>query len=686
VADEFPGQDAGVDRVHKGMRIRHFARLGVWLLTCLLGPLLVNAQTVTLNLRDADIHALINTVSEVTGKNFVVDPSVKGKVTVVSAHPLRRDEIYQVFLSVLKVHGYVAVPSGTAVKIVPQASGRADSITTEPNGKRGAGDEMITRVLTIEHVPVQQLVPVLRPLVLQQGHMAAYAPSNALIISDTAANIRRLATIIQRIDVPAATGVEVIPLEHASAPEVLRILEGLQLTSGETGSPLSSKLVADERTNSVLISGRPPTRLRLRAVIAHLDTPPEGGGNTDVVYLRYSEAKDLIPVLEGVIRSMTNDSGEQAASSHNATASVQADEAVNALVITASPAVLKNLMAVIRKLDVRRAQVLVEAVIAEVTAERVAELGIQWRTPTKPGEQGIFGGTDFSGGSNSINQFARNPLNAAAGLALGYIDGTILFGGQELLNIKALIRALASDATTNILSTPTLVTLDNEEAEITVAENVPFITGQFTVNAGTGDSVTNPFQTIERRDVGLILKLTPQINEGDALKMVIEQELSRVIPSAAPSGAGSVGAVDLITNVRSIKTTVMVDHGKMLVLGGLIDDDVVQSNQKVPLLGDIPMLGRLFRFDSTEKRKRNLLIFLRPLILRDQLGAQISSAKYNYLRAVQLHERARGIELMPGEAPPLLPPLAEYLRAPFGFAPSIEKGGAKTPGARLEGE
>jgi general secretion pathway protein D len=323
----------------------------------------------------------------------------------------------------------------------------------------------------------------------------------------------------------------------------------------------------------------------------------------------------------------------------------------------------------------------VEAVIAEVTREKATELGIQWRTTTEPGETGVFGGTNFSGANGSINSFAADPFSNAVGLALGFIDGTTTFGGKEFLNVAALIRALASDATTNILSTPTLVTLDNEDAEIVIAENVPFVTGQFTVNAGGGDQVSNPFQTIERRDVGLILRLTPQINEGDAMRLDIEQELSRVIPSAAPSGAGSVGAVDLITNVRSLKTTVMVEDGEMLVLGGLLDDDVTQSQQKVPVLGDIPVLGQLFRFDSNGKRKRNLLIFLRPLILRDTIGSQISGTKYNYLRAEQLKERAQGIRLMPSDTAPLLPPLDTYLEAPLNFG-SIEESNGTAEGTK----
>lgn len=623
------------------------------------------AQNITFNLQDADISALISTVSEVTGKNFVVDPRVQGKVTVLSARPLKKDEVYQVFLSVLKVHGYAAVPAGAVVKIVPEETARADSTATEGTPTPARGDELVTRVLPLQNVSAQQLVPVLRPLVSQQGHLAAYADSNTLIVSDSAANIERLREIIRRIDIPAGRGIEVIRLQHASADEVVRILDALQTPASENEATQAPRVVADERSNSVLISSDPSTRLKLRAVIAHLDTPLEGRGNTHVIYLRYAKAKSLVPILEGVLRGASTPTGGKPTAPAPEEASVQADEAINALVVTASSSVIHNLMGVVRQLDVRRAQVLVEAVIAEVATEKAAELGVQWRTTTQPSESGVFGGTNFSGPNRSINSFAADPFGNAVGLALGFIDGTTTFGGKEFLNVAALIRALASDATTNILSTPTLVTLDNEGAEIVIAENVPFVTGQFTVNAGTGSQVSNPFQTIERRDVGLILRLTPQINEGNAMKLVIEQELSRVIPSAAPSGAGSVGAVDLITNVRSLKTTVLVEDGEMLVLGGLLDDDVTQSQQKVPVFGDIPVLGHLFRFDTTAKRKRNLLVFLRPLILRDAVGSEVSSSKYNYLRAEQLRERAEGIRLMPRDTTPLLPPLDAYLEAPL---------------------
>ena len=623
----------------------------------------VLGQSVTLNLRDADITALIGTVAEVTGRNFIVDPRVKGKVTVISSHSLTQEEVYQVFLSALRVHGFVAVPSGDVIKITPETSGRADSIPLATSDAPGQGDELVTRVLPIQHVPADQLVPVLRPLVPQQGHLAAYPPSNSLIVSDRAANVSRLMKIIERIDVSSGSEIEVVVLEHATAGEVVRILEALEPQARQDGSGVApAKLVADERTNSVLISGDPASRLRLRAVISHLDTPLDDGGNTHVVYLKYANAADLVPILEGVTTSVAEGKGETAQSADVAArTSIHADESVNALVITTSPAFLRSLKGVIRQLDIRRAQVLVEAVIAEVSNDKATDLGIQWRTTKTPNSTGVFGGTNFSGAGGNINQLSLNPLAPVSGLNLGFIDGTFTFRGEEFLNIGVLVTALAADVDTNILSTPSLVTMDNQEAEIVIAQNVPFITGSFTTNVGATEGSVNPFQTIEREDVGIILRVTPQINEGDTIKLEVKQEVSSLTPSVARTATG---ASDLITNKRSIKTSVMVDDRKMLVLGGLIDDDLKETAEKVPVLGDIPLLGRLFRFDSVSKVKRNLMVFLRPTILHEENQELVSSAKYNYIRARQLAERETGILLMPDEEAPLMMELLDELRTP----------------------
>ena len=622
-----------------------------WLAALLLGAvaLTARAETVTLNLKDADISVLIGTVAEITGRNFIVDPRVKGRVTVVSSRPMETEEIYQVFLSILKVHGFAAVPAGAVVKIVPDVNAKQDSIPTVQDGEV-RGDEMVTRVLEVDNVPAAQLVPILRPLVPQQGHLAAYPATNVLIISDRADNVERLATIVHRIDQQSDGEIEVIPLSHASAAEVVRILNSLgskqpAQPQAAAGGPV---LIADERTNSVLLGGDRAARLRLRAVISHLDTPLERGGNTQVIYLKYAKARDLVEVLTGVSRSIEKEQAKGQGKPAALNVSIQADDASNALVITGPPDLLRSLQGVIRQLDVRRAQVLVEAVIAEITADKAAELGVQWRAAVDANETGGIGGTNFDV-TTSINSAATNPLGVGNGLSLGYFEGTSSFLGTEILNLGALVRALASDSESNILSTPTLVTLDNEEAEIVVAQNVPFITGQFT-NTGANQGATNPFQTIQRQDVGLTLKVRPQINEGDAIKLEIEQESSSVSETAVS------GAADIVTNKRSIKTSVMVADRQVVVLGGLIDDRLTESVQKVPLLGDIPLVGNLFKAQRTKKEKRNLMVFLRPVILRDAATeTEVSAGKYNYMRARQLEKRSQGVRLMPDKEVPTLP-------------------------------
>ncbi|NOR41590.1 MAG: type II secretion system secretin GspD, partial [Gammaproteobacteria bacterium] len=563
------------------------------LLAWLIWSLPLHAETVTLNLKDADIAALISTVAAVTDKNFIIDPRVKGKVTVISSRPMNNDEVYQVFLSILKVHGFAAVPSGEVIKIVPDVNAKQDGIPTVSDRHPGQGDEMVTRVVQVDNVAAAQLVPILRPLIPQQGHLAAYPATNVLIISDRARNVDRLVKIIRRIDQVSDSEIEIIPLQHASATEVVRVLTSLgratpvkgKVPGGIAGGQV---LVADERTNSVLLGGDRATRLRMRAIISHLDTPLDSGGNTDVVYLHYAVAADIVDTLMGVgkVEESGAKQGKAASSSSRGSFDIQADEATNALVITAPPDIMRTLKRVISQLDIRRAQVLVEAIIAEVSEDTARELGVQWLFNGIQDSSGPVGVINFTNSGSLISDV----INGAASVADGGTFPTILdnaligFGrtNSSSFNYIGVLNAIASDANNNILSTPTLVTLDNEEAEIIVGENVPFITGSFT-STGAGDSATNPFQTIQREDVGLTLKIKPQINEGDAMRLDIEQEISSIAPSVA-------GASDLITNKRSIKTTVMVDDGEMVVLGGLIEEKIGEDIQKVPLLGDIPFL------------------------------------------------------------------------------------------------
>jgi len=636
-------------------------KIGWLLLAWLVFALPLRAETVTLNLKDADIGALISTVAEVTNRNFIVDPRVKGKVTVISTRPMNSDEVYQVFLSILKVHGFAAVPSGEVIKIVPDVNAKQDGIPTTSAAEPGRGDEMVTRVIQVDNVTAAQLVPILRPLVPQQGHLAAYPATNVLIISDRANNVERLSSIISRIDQVSDSEIEVIPLEHASAVEVVRVLTSLNRAGpgpqagGAADSPI---LVADERTNSVLLGGDRGDRLRMRAIISHLDTPLDSGGNTDVIYLRYAEAAEIVDTLLGVgkIEERESQQGKATTSTSRGVFDIQADESTNSLVITAPPDIMRTLKRVISQLDIRRAQVLVEAVIAEVSADVTRELGVQWIFSGAKDGEGPIGVVNFTNSGSPV----ADVINGAAAVANGgtfpsVLDNALLGFGRTngSFNYVAVMNALASDANTNILSTPTLVTLDNEEAEIVIGENVPFVTGSFT-STGAADGATNPFQTIQREDVGLTLKIKPQINEGDALRLEIEQEVSSIADSVA-------GASDLVTNKRSIKTNVMVDNGQVVVLGGLIEENVRESKQKVPLLGDIPVLGALFRSTTGDVEKTNLMVFIHPVILRDAAVTNLyTNNKYNFIRSLQRGEDNEGINLMPDANHPALPRLEEF--------------------------
>ena len=619
----------------------------------------VSAETgVTLNLKDADIRSFIETVAEATGRNFVVDPRVKAKVTVVSARSMNREEVYQVFLSVLQVHGYAAVQVGEIIKILPDVNAKQGPVVTGGGSTQATGDELVTRVVPIKNVPAAQMVPILRPLVPQQGHLAAYPNSNVLVVSDRAANIKRLISIINRIDRPDSQEIEVVPLQHASAAEVVRIIDSMRRQDAQGQVPGGTTLAADERSNSILLSGDNAARLRIRGLIAHLDTPLQGGGNSQVVFLKYAKATELAPILLGV--SQFEAEGQQGGANGAATAAagsqevdIQADETNNALIITAAPAKFDSLRRIINQLDVRRAQVLVEAVIAEVSTNLAKDLGVEFAyvpTDRSSGTTPAFG-TLLPNSGIDLTGLLGDSGNAIGAITSGAFVGAAKLSGKD--RFAALIRALEGDTATNILSTPQLMTLDNEEAEIVVAQNVPFITGQFT-NTGSGtDSAVNPFQTIEREDVGITLRITPQINEGDSVKLDIETESSSISNSAVAS--------DLITNKRSISTSVLAKDQQTIVLGGLIEDSYRDNVQKVPLLGDIPLLGHLFKATSTTSDKQNLMVFIHPVIVRDAAtSSYATNSKYSFLRAKQIESEINDRGLIKNGAK-LLPDLDELV-------------------------
>ena len=609
---------------------------------------------ISMDWKDADIRIVVEAVSEATGKNFILDPRVTGKVNLLSSAPMSKDAFYEAFLSILQVHGYIAVDSGNLIKILPDATARQFPSRFGTEGAAGP-DDMVTQVIQVKNVGATQLVPILRPLIPQYGHMVAHAGSNMLIISDRAANMSRMISIIRRIDLASDEDIEVIRLQHASAAEIVRILTALMQTQRGDGAPLSTSLVADARTNSVLIGGDKSERLRIRALVAHLDTPLQDGGDTQVRYLRYADSEELASKLQThFTNEVTVAAGQGAAAVSSNNVNIWADTQTNAIVVNAPPKMMRSLMQIVDKLDIRRAQVLVEAIIVEVIADAKNELGVAWAIEAS--------GSDAPIGVTNFPDFLAGPVQLAGAAGGGTTDPSGLIGkgitigvgkiSDSGVSFAAILRALEGEADTNIISTPSIVTTDNEEATLNVGQEVPFVTGSFTNTGGAGGAV-NPFQTINREQIGVKLSITPKINDANSLVLDISQEISSIAQSAA-------GAVDLITNQRIIETTVILDDGEILVLGGLLEDVLRESDQRVPILGSIPLIGNLFRARKTEKVKTNLMIFIRAEILRNASDAALeTNSKYNFIRDVQQGNLDNDVALMPGTARPVLPLLDE---------------------------
>lgn len=618
----------------------------------------VSAYETTLNIKDADINTLITTVSEVTGKNFIVDQRVKGKVTVISSTPMSAEGVYETFLAVLQVYGFAAIPAGEAIKIIPEATMRQEGGAELLSPSRLPREDVITRVLQIQNVPAAQLVPILRPLVPQQGHLAAYPPSNMLIIVDRAVNVIRLEQIIAQIDQSGDRDIQMVQLQHASAAEVVRILTALtQQDKQQDPTARPAALIADERTNSVLIGGDRADRQKLLAILKTLDVPMGEDGATQVVYLRYASAESLAPILEGYAQQADQAAaatqGQAANAKGNQQSRILADPDTNALVITASPKVMRQVRNVIEQLDIQRRQVLVETLIAEVSTSKSSQLGVDWAVfhPERIAATGILDAstlTNVAAAAGAIGGGSPQAAGAAAS-AIGNLTGGTIAGGridENGTSFGLLVRALEGDGDTNILSAPTLLTMDNEEAEFSVGQEVPFLTGSFSNTGGTTNAV-NPFQTIQRKDVGLTLGITPQINEGNSVKLKLSLEVSSL-------SSGSASALDLITNKRTITNTVNVDSGQILVIGGLIDDNVTDSKQGIPFLSKIPLLGALFRSRNVRNEKRNLMVFLRPVILSTPSeGDYYTRRKYDFIRNIQVGTHPNGIPMIGGQAPAL---------------------------------
>ncbi|MYL25595.1 type II secretion system protein GspD [Halomonas sp. 22501_18_FS] len=598
-----------------------------------------NSETWTVNLKDADIRALVDQVSDITGYSFVVDPRVKGKVTVVSETPMNKNEVYDLFLSVLHVHGFTAIPGEDAIKVIQQSDAKqtAEDITRFMDVP---SEQLMTRVIHVENVSAMQLVPILRPMVASYGHLAGVSAANALIISDHKANIQRMQRLIDDLDKPTDSEVEVVQLEEAYVGDMVELLEelGPDQLSGRGGSDddRSASVVADERSNRLILRGTSAFREKVRELVEKLDTPSTSRGTTKVIRLSHADATKLSEMLSGLMGDITEGDGGNQGSSGESDVSVYADKGLNALVVRAEPQMMSEIEFIVDQLDVRRAQVLIEAAIVEISNEAGQDLGVQWATGDESGDSTApVAGTNFENVGVSLNTVLAQILGGSIGSgengsSLGLGSGLTIGAGERDSNgltWGVLIQALSTSSKANLLSTPSIITLDNEESEIIVGQNVPFRTGQST---STGDGLTNPFTTIERKDIGLTLNVKPSISADDVVKLAVEQTTEDI-------GQSLESAADLITEKREIKTTVLADDEETIVLGGLINEDYRVSQSKVPLLGDIPLLGALFRSETKTRQKRNLIVFLRPTILREEGEAdEVARTQFKRLWEVNL--------------------------------------------------
>jgi general secretion pathway protein D len=656
---------------------------------CLLAvPPALQAQPsgTTLNFKEADLNAVIEAVSAVTGKRFIVDPRVRASVTVISPGPMSPDAVWEAFLSILQVYGFIAVPSGPVIKILPDANARQMPALDLPDKVSGTSDEIVTQVIAVRNVNAAQLVPVLRPLIPQYGHLVTVTGTNTLIISDRANNVSRIQRIIQRIDQAGDDDIDIVRLENASSAEIVRVVNSM--TAGQQAQPevigSPAKVVGDDRTNSILISGEKTQRLRMKTLITYLDTPLDsGGGDTQVRYLRFADAETIAAKLKEQIQGIVASTPGAVAPGGAANAAgggggvgggadksvfITSDAPTNALIVTAPIKVRQQINTIVDKLDIRRQQVSVEAIIVELTATKAAEFGTNFlvdgtTSDNKTVPIGIFNRQVGGSGIGSLAGLFAGAANTAANMAstltnVPLPNDTTIGAGRFTandVNFAVLLRALRNDTSANILQQPSILTLDNEEAEIKVAQEVPFITGQFTnTGGGSNNGSVNPFQTVQREEVGTILKLTPQISDSDSVILKIEQESSSLTASTQ-------GAVDLITNKRTITTKVVVEDGGVIVLGGLMSDSAQETESRVPILGSIPLLGNLFKTKSGSKDKRSLMVFIRPTILRTSQDTAVeTNAKYNNIRDQQL--RRRRVPLLRSERQPLLPPIEELSR------------------------
>jgi len=661
--------------------VNHWLKKSAWLLagSLLVSPTMAVADDFSASFKGTDISEFINIVGRNLEKTIIVDPSVRGKIDVRSYDMLSEKQYYSFFLNVLEVYGFAVVEMDNGIlKVIKAKDAKTSAVPVVGDGNIN-GDEVVTRVVAVRNVSVRELSPLLRQLNdnAGAGNVVHYDPANIILITGRAAVVNRLADIIKRVDQAGDKEIEVVELANASAAEMVRIVEALNKTTEAKNTPafLQPKLVADDRTNSILISGDPQVRQRLRKLIQQLDVEMASKGNNRVVYLRYAKAEDLVDVLKGVSDNLQAEksTGAKGSNTQRGEVMIAAHPETNALVVTAPPDIMNALQDVISQLDIRRAQVLIEALIVEMAEGDGINLGVQWGSletgaVIQYGNTGVpigqvmvgleeakdttttesyWNSTDNKWESRQTTEQGdystlASALSGAQGAALSVVMG----------DWTALISAVSTDSNSNILSSPSITVMDNGEASFIVGEEVPVITG-----STAGSNNDNPFQTVDRKEVGIKLKVVPQINEGNSVQLNIEQEVSNVL--------GANGAVDVRFAKRQLNTSVMVEDGAMIVLGGLIDERALESESKVPLLGDIPYLGHLFKSTSTQVEKKNLMVFIKPTIIRDGMTADgITQRKYNFIRAEQLYKADQGLKLMSSDNIPVLPKFGDDIRHP----------------------
>ena len=668
-------------------------------------------EPVTLNFVNAEIEAVARTMATLTGRNVVVDPRVKGTMSLSSTAPVSPAQALRLFATQLRTQGFALVESGELYTVVPEAEAKLQSGTVNAGSPPAASGQIITQIFRLNHENANNLVPILRPLISPNNTINVNPGTNALVITDYADNLQRLGRIVAALDVANATGVEVIRLRHGIAADMATMVQRLvdsgaaapaaAPAAGQAGDGgFRTTVLPDGRANALIVRAANPAKLALvRSLIEQLDQPAASGpaaasGNIHVVYLRNADATRLATTLRAALAAEGRGTGTASSASSPATVSpasampggagsastasaqpstggqIQADPATNALIITAPEPQYRQLRAVIDQLDTRRAQVFVESLIAEVSADKAAEFGVQWQGPIGNKGDANIGllGTNFRiGGANIISlatQAASGAVAPSAGLNFGIAHQT-----NGVYVLSALARFLQSSGDANVLSTPNLLTLDNEEAKIVIGQNVPFVTGQYTNNNTTNGAV-NPFQTIERKDVGLTLRVRPQISENGTVKMQIYQEVSRLDPASIGSATG------LITNKRSIESSVLVEDGSIVVLGGLLQDDTGNSQEKVPGLGDVPLLGHLFRSETRSRKKTNLMVFLRPVVVRDAAATEaLSMGRYQQMRTDQLGSQPAPSRVVPVEGAAVLPALP----GPTPATPATPAPGSASP-------